>query len=110
MLGLYSKLGQSGVEALMQGEDMASGYEAQMRKDLINNIFGTGASTADGLWASLGGGDAPTPQWIKDLGNKYLPEWLGGSGSSAPVIDETYGVDGRDLMPEYGDTDYSNYV
>jgi hypothetical protein len=109
-MGLYSKLGQSGVEALLQGEEMASGYEAQMTKDLINNIFGTGASTADGLWASLGGGDAPTPQWIKDLGNKYLPEWLGGSGSSAPVIDEAYGVDGRDLMPEYGDTDYSNYA
>jgi len=94
-MGLYSKLGQSGVEALMQGEDMASGYEAQMTRDLINNIFGTGASTADGLWASLGGGDSPTPQWIKDLGNKYLPEWLGGDpdedvGTASQVINNDY--------------------
>ena len=78
MLGLYSGLGQSGVEALMQGEELAGGYEAQMRKNMINSVFGTGASAADSMWASVGGGDASTPQWIKDLGDKYLPEWLGG--------------------------------
>lgn len=95
MLGLYSGLGQSGVEALMQGEEMAGGYEAQMRKNMIDSVFGTGATSADGLWASLGGGDAPTPQWIKDLGNEYLPEWLGGDpaedvGTASQVINNDY--------------------
>jgi len=95
MLGLYSGLNQSGVEALMQGEEMAGGYEAQLRKNMINNVFGTGATSADGLWASMGGGDAPTPQWIKDLGNEYLPEWLGGDpdedvGTASQVIDNDY--------------------
>lgn len=95
MLGLYSGLNQSGVEALLQGEEMAGGYAAQMQKNLINNVFGTGATTADGLWASLGGGDSPTPQWIKDLGNEYLPEWLGGDpdedvGTASQVINNDY--------------------
>jgi len=95
MLGLYSGLNQSGVEALMQGEELAGGYEAQLRKNLINNVFGTGATSADGLWALLGGGDAPTPQWLKDLGNEYLPEWLGGDpdedvGTASQVINNDY--------------------
>ena len=79
---LFSGLGQSGVEALMQGTEMAQDIEAAKRDSLANLIFGNQPTlqeqilakeygielTEDGGWLSaLGWGDAPTPQWIKDL-------------------------------------------
>jgi hypothetical protein len=79
---LFSGLGQSGIEALMQGTELAQGLEASKRDTFTDLIFGTQPSleeqilakeygidlTQDGGWlSSVGFGDAPTPQWIKDL-------------------------------------------
>ena len=79
---LFSGLGQSGIEALMQGTELAQGLEAGMRDTFTDLIFGKQPTLqeqilakeygidleADGGWLSaLGFGDAPTPQWIKDL-------------------------------------------
>lgn len=79
---LFSKLGQSGIEALMQGAELAQGLEAGKRDALTEAIFGKQPTLQelilakeagidleeDGGWLSaLGFGDAPTPQWIKDL-------------------------------------------
>ncbi len=79
---LFSGLGQSGIEALMQGAELAQGLEAGKRDIFTDLIFGQQPTLqeqilakeygidleADGGWlSSLGYGDAPTPQWIKDL-------------------------------------------
>ena len=85
---LFGQLGQSGLEMLMQGAELASGLEAGKRTSLTEAILGrqptipeliaanqAGMSVEDisnlgsgNMLESLGFGDAPTPQWIKDIG------------------------------------------
>jgi hypothetical protein len=79
---LFSSLGQSGIEALMQSVQLAQDIEAGKRDTLTEAIFGATPSLQEkilaekygvdleadgGFMSSLGFGDAPTPQWIKDL-------------------------------------------
>ena len=79
---LFSSLGQSGIEALMQSVQLAQDIEAGKRDTLTEAIFGATPSLQEkilaekygvdleadgGFMSSLGFGDAPTPKWIKDL-------------------------------------------
>ena len=79
---LFSGLGQSGIEALMQGTEMAQDIEAAKREALTNLMFGNQPTLREqilakefgielgednGFMSYLGFGDASTPQWIKDL-------------------------------------------
>lgn len=79
---LFSSLGQSGIEALMQGVQLAQDIEAGKRDTLTEAIFGSAPSLQEkilaekygvdleedgGFMSYLGFGDAPTPDWIKDL-------------------------------------------
>ena len=88
---LFGQLGQTGLETLMQGAELAQGLEASKRSSLANVLLGreptmaeiiaaneAGMSAEDiaalgggGMLESLGFGDAPTPQWIKDFGNIF---------------------------------------
>jgi len=113
---LFAKSGQTGIEALMQGLEQATGLESLQRQglteallgrqptlqeQLLGSALGVDVSSTDGLLSSLGFGDAETPSYIKWIGDAL---GFGGSGgSSAPAVDEAYGVDGRDLTPDYGD-------
>jgi hypothetical protein len=80
---LFGQLGQTGLETLMQGAELAQGLEASkrqslteallgrqptMQEQLLANYLGVDAPEGDsGFMSYLGFGDAPTPQWIKDL-------------------------------------------
>ena len=75
--------GQAGIEALMQGAELAQGLEASKRQSLTEALLGREPTIQEQLLANylkvpvpqgdsgfmsyLGFGDAPTPQWIKDL-------------------------------------------
>ena len=113
---LFSGLGQSGVEALMQGAELASDLELGKRQSLTEAIFGSQpnysvqdrimaqaygidlTAGAGGIAGDLGFGDAPTPQWLKDWGDKYLPTWLGGDGDDQSSQDAATGIN----QPDYG--------
>ena len=113
---LFSGLGQSGVEALMQGAELAADLELGKRQSLTEAIFGSkpnysvqdlimaeayGIDLSEGtggLASDLGFGDAPTPDWIKDWGDKYLPTWLGGDGDDQSVQDAATAIN----QPNYG--------
>ena len=85
---LQSQLGQTGLEALLRSYESGLAGEQTQRNQLIDLLLGSGqgANAVEGLLggSSLGGtlgsavgiGDAPTPQWIKDLGND-AKKWLG---------------------------------
>jgi len=95
---LFSNLGKAGVESLMQGAEMSADLELGKRDALLNTMFGNQPNYSiqdqimakaygidltagtGGVAGDLGFGDAPTPSWIKDWGDKYLPTWLGGDG------------------------------
>lgn len=83
--------GTAGIEALMQGAELAQGLEASKRQSLTEALLGRAPTMAEiiaaneagmsaediaalgggGMLESLGFGDAPTPQWIKDFGNIF---------------------------------------
>jgi hypothetical protein len=87
---LQAEAGLSGIEALMQGADLANRMEqAQLQgmlsqavgsaptaqEQLLNQLLNPGSAPlagSSGLLGSLGGaiglGESKTPQWIKDLG------------------------------------------
>jgi hypothetical protein len=85
---LQSQLGQTGLEALLRSYESGLAGEQTQRNQLVDLLLGSGqgANAVEGLLggSSLGGtlgsavgvGDAPTPQWIKDLGND-AKKWLG---------------------------------
>lgn len=113
---LFGQLGQTGLQSLMQGLEQATGLESVKRtglsdallgrqptlqEQLLGSALGVDVSSTSGLLSSLGFGDAETPSYIRWIGDAL---GFGGSGeSSAPAVDEAYGVDGRDLIPDYGD-------
>ena len=113
---LFGQLGGRGLESLMQSLELATGLESVKRtglsdallgrqptlqEQLLGSALGVDVSSDGGLLSSLGFGDAETPSYIKWIGDAL---GFGGSGeSSAPAVDEAYGVDGRDLIPDYGD-------
>ena len=85
---LFGQLGQSGVESLLQGEDLASRLKQQQMQSLADVLMGSQPTMEEqllasslgidmdslsdgGLLSSLGFGDAPTPQWIKDFGDIF---------------------------------------
>jgi hypothetical protein len=85
---LQSELGGTGLEALLRSYETGLAGEQTQRNQLVDLLLGSGqgANAVEGLLggSSLGGtlgsavgiGDAPTPQWIKDLGND-AKKWLG---------------------------------
>ena len=82
---LFSQLGGRGVESYLQGADLANRLELQQMQAMADALIGRQPTTQEqllgqylgidigedtgGLLSSLGFGDAPTPQWIKDIGN-----------------------------------------
>lgn len=82
---LFSQLGGRGVESYLQGADLANRLELQQMQAMTDALIGRQPTTQEqllgqylgidigedtsGLLSSLGFGDAPTPQWIKDIGN-----------------------------------------
>ena len=85
---LQAELGGTGLEALLRSYESGLAGEQTQRNQLVDLLLGSGqgANAVEGLLggSSLGGsvgaavgvGDAPTPQWIKDLGND-AKSWLG---------------------------------
>ncbi len=81
------RAGQAGIEALMQGAELAAGLESAKRQTLTEALLGReptiqeqllanylGVDTPEGssgMLGSLGFGDAPTPQWLKDFGDIF---------------------------------------
>ena len=82
---IYGQVGQTGVQSLLQGEKLANAYDLAMQQQMVNSILGSGSGSTGGLLSEVGFGDADTPQWIKDLGDKYLPTWLGGDGDTSGI-------------------------
>jgi hypothetical protein len=80
---LFGRLGQSGVEALIQGEDLASRLQQQQMQSLADAIFGTQPTTQEQI-----------------LGQIYDVDTSGGGGG---MLDDLI----RKLTePSYGDDDY----
>ena len=86
---LQSQLGAAGIESLLSANQMAATAQAARDQSYSNLLLGsgsgvnatggllTGGSGVEGaLGSAVGLGDAPTPQWIKDLGND-AKSWLG---------------------------------
>ena len=86
---LQSQLGSAGIEALLAASQQAATAQAARDQSYSNLLLGsgsginatggllTGGSGVEGaLGSAVGLGDAPTPQWIKDLGND-AKKWLG---------------------------------
>ena len=86
---LQSQLGSAGIEALLAASQQAATAQAARDQSYSNLLLGsgsginatggllTGGSGVGGaLGSAVGLGDAPTPQWIKDLGND-AKKWLG---------------------------------
>tara|TARA_R100001530_G_scaffold134083_1_gene108349 strand:+ start:165 stop:1463 length:1299 start_codon:yes stop_codon:yes gene_type:complete len=82
---LYGQMGAKGIESYLQGAELASRLEQQQMSGMMDTVLGTEPTSAEkllaaklgidpaliketGLLSSLGYGDAPTPQWIKELG------------------------------------------
>ena len=79
--------GQAGIEALMQGAELAQGLEAAKRQSLTEALLGREPTIQEqllanylkvdvpegsgGLLSGLGFGDAPTPEWLKDFGDIF---------------------------------------
>jgi hypothetical protein len=88
---MFGQAGAAGIEALMQGAELASTIESAKRSSLTDVLLGreptmaeiiaaneAGMSAEDiaalgggGMLESLGFGDAPTPPWLKDFGNIF---------------------------------------
>ncbi len=81
---LFGQLGQSGLKALMQGLEQATGLESVKRtglseallgrqptlqEQLLGSALGVDVSSDGGLLSSLGFGDAETPSYIKAIGD-----------------------------------------
>ena len=86
---LQSQLGAAGIEALLAANQQAATAQSARDQSYSNLLLGsgsginatggllTGGSGVGGaLGSAVGLGDAPTPQWIKDLGND-AKKWLG---------------------------------
>jgi hypothetical protein len=86
---LQAQLGSAGIEALLAASQQAATAQAARDQSYSNLLLGsgsginatggllTGGSGVEGaLGSAVGLGDAPTPQWIKDLGND-AKKWLG---------------------------------
>jgi hypothetical protein len=88
---LLSQLGRSGIEAYMQSAQLATELQQQQRDALAGALLGRqptlqeiiaaraagmteeeiGKLGSGGLFSSLGFGDAPTPPWIKSIGDIF---------------------------------------
>jgi len=85
---LQSQLGQTGLEALLRSYESGLAGEQTQRNQLVDLLLGSGSgadavggllsgsNTGGAIGAAVGLGDAPTPDWIKDLGND-AKKWLG---------------------------------
>ena len=85
---LQAELGGTGLEALLRSYESGLSSEQTQRNQLVDLLLGSGqgANAVEGLLggSSLGGslgaavgvGDAPTPDWIKKIGND-AKSWLG---------------------------------
>ena len=87
---LQSQLGSSGIEALLSANQMAASAQAARDQSYSNLLLGSGSGVnatggllsggtggvGGALGSAVGLGSAPTPQWIKDLGND-AKSWLG---------------------------------
>jgi hypothetical protein len=88
---LYGKLGQSGLEALINMEELATGLEAGQRDALMDVFLGSQPTIAQQIAASQAG---MTPQQIQNLGSGGLISsglnWLGNQlGISTPSTSST---------------------
>ena len=88
---LFSQLGGRGVESYLQGADLANRLQLQQQEALMGSLLGRKPTLAEqiaareagmtpkeiqelssgGLLSSLGFGDAPTPDWIKSIGDMF---------------------------------------
>ena len=79
---LQSQLGGRGIESYMQGADLANRLQLQQQQGLLTSLLGQQPTIQEqlmsqylgvdlgedgGLLSYLGVGDAPTPDWIKNL-------------------------------------------
>ena len=79
---LQSQLGGRGIESYMQGADLANRLQLQQQQGLLTSLLGRQPTIQEqlmsqylgvdleedgGLLSYLGFGDAPTPDWIKNL-------------------------------------------
>ena len=85
---LQSQLGQTGLEALLRSYESGIQGEQTQRNQLVDLLLGSGSgadavggllsgsNTGGAIGAAVGLGDAPTPDWIKKIGND-AKSWLG---------------------------------
>lgn len=66
---LYGQLGQSGIEALLQGEDLAGRLQQQQMQSVVNALLGQQITPQQQIAASAAG---MTPQQIQNLGGASL--------------------------------------
>ena len=104
MLGLVSGLGQSGIESLIQGEDLANRLQLQQMQSLSDSLFGRQPTIQEQILGEKYGVDTSGGSSLLDtLGGLFGGLFSGNNNNTTPVVDEAYGVDGRNLMPDYGD-------
>jgi len=79
---LSGQIGQSGIEALMQGEDLANRLTLQQQEGLMNSIFGNQMTIQDRIDAAAVGLDPDTleqPSLVDqaiDAGKQWAEGWL----------------------------------
>lgn len=91
---LWGQMEGRGIESFLQGADLANRLELQQQQAMMDAFMPQAPSMEDilrakalginpqelggdaGLWSALGFGDAETPPWIKNIGDKAL-QWLG---------------------------------
>ena len=101
---LFGQLGQSGVEALIGGEDLANRLQLQQMQSLSNSLFGRQPTTQEQILGQIFDVDTSGGSSLLDtLGGLFGGLFSGNNSNTTPVVDEAYGVDGRDLIPDYGD-------
>jgi hypothetical protein len=101
---LFGQLGQSGVEALIGGEDLANRLQLQQMQSLSDSLFGRQPTMQEQILGQIYGVDTSGGSSLLDSLGGLFGDLFGSDDSrTTPVVDETYGVDGRDLIPDYGD-------
>lgn len=90
---LYGRLGQSGVESLIQGEDLANRLQLQQMQSLSDSLFGRQPTTQEQILGQLFDVDTSGDGGLIDLIRKYT--------------DPSYGEEGYVYHPSEYDEDFT---